>query len=212
VSSFVWTPHWATNGSTLKFHLGVFTSSYPFQYVFNKISKVHRVQVLSCFGPKVGVWLTIRLIFPTFWLSSSIFFYSSSNMIWITPSLNCKYPLVHVHTCHWSYGHSLVTLHSWQWTQRNSWCSLWHLCWHRVRCWLPRGTKIITCTSFNHIQFFSLMNQHCVHQKWHLHLSWRCHCQPNVSKFISSILHNSRIHSFQCGSSQRKELFQSTPH
>ncbi len=108
-----------------------------------------------------------------------------------------------IHMLHCAHGNEHI---------RNSWCSLWHLCWHRVRFWFPRGTKVITCTSFNHIQFLSSTNRHCIHQKWHLHFSRCCHCQPNVSKFISSILHNSRIHCLQCGSSQRNELFQSTPH
>ncbi len=139
----------------------------------------------------------LLIIFPNF-------FYNISNMTWITPSLNCNYPLVHVHRSHRSYGYSPFTLCSWQITQKNSWCSLWHLCWHHVRCWLSYGTKTTTCISFNHIQFLLLMNQHCVHQKWHSHFSWHCHYQPNISKFTSPILHNSRIHYLQCGSSQRK--------
>jgi hypothetical protein len=34
VSSSIWTIHWATNGSTSKFHLEASTPSYPFQHVF----------------------------------------------------------------------------------------------------------------------------------------------------------------------------------
>jgi hypothetical protein len=33
------------------------------------------------------------------------------------------------------------------------------------------GMRIITSTSFNHIQLLSLMNQHCAYQKWHLHFN-----------------------------------------
>ncbi len=29
------------------------------------------------------------------------------------------------------------------------------------------------------------MNKHCVHQRWHLHLSQCCHCRPNTRGFIS---------------------------
>ncbi len=115
-------------------------------------------------------------------------------MTWITPSLNCKYPFVHVHTSHRSYGYSPLTLCSWQQTQNNSWCNLWHLCWHHVKCWLSYGMKTITCTLFNHIQFLSLMNWHCVHKKWQSHFNWHYHCQPNMIEFASPILHNSRIH------------------
>jgi hypothetical protein len=32
----------------------------------DKTSETHRAQILSCFGPGEGVWLTIQLIFPTF--------------------------------------------------------------------------------------------------------------------------------------------------
>jgi hypothetical protein len=76
----------------------------------------------------------------------------------------------------------------------------------------PRGTKTITCISFNHIQFVSLMSQHCVYQRWHSHPSRCCHCRPNSSKFTSLILHNSKICCLQCNSSQGKELSQPTPH
>jgi hypothetical protein len=37
------------------------------------------------------------------------------------------------------------------------------------------------------------MNQHRGYQRWHSHPSWRSHCWPNVSRFIFSILCNSRI-------------------
>jgi hypothetical protein len=39
-----------------------------------------------------------------------------------------------------------------------------------------------TCTSFNHIQLLSSMNRYCVHQRWNLHPSWHCHCQPNITQ------------------------------
>jgi hypothetical protein len=42
-------------------------------------------------------------------------------------------------------------------THRYSWCSSWHFCSHRVKCWLPHGLKTITCTSFIHTQFLLLM-------------------------------------------------------
>jgi hypothetical protein len=41
--------------------------------LFNEIFETHHAQILSCFGLKVGTWLTIQLIFPTFWLSSPFF-------------------------------------------------------------------------------------------------------------------------------------------
>jgi hypothetical protein len=78
--------------------------------------------------------------------------------------------------------------------------------------WFPCGTRTITCISFNHIQFLESMNQHCVYQRWYLHLNQHYHCQLNASKFISPILRNSKICYFRCNSSQGKELSQPTPH
>jgi hypothetical protein len=73
-----------------------------------------------------------------------------------------------------------------------------------ARCWLPCGTILTTCTSFNHVQLLSLMNQNFAHQKWHLHFSQCCHCRSNASGFFSLILCNSRICHLWCASSQRR--------
>jgi hypothetical protein len=45
--------------------------------------------------------------------------------------------------------------------------------------------RIITCTSFNHIQLLSPITSHCAYQKWHLHLKQCCHFWPNKNKFTS---------------------------
>jgi len=83
--------------------------------------------------------------FPSLLIIFPSFFHIILNMNWTTPSFNCRYPLVHVHTSHQLYGYSSFTLCSWQWTHGYSWCSSWHLCCHHVRCWLPCGTKTTTC-------------------------------------------------------------------
>jgi hypothetical protein len=49
------------------------------------------LEILLCSGPKVGAWFTYRLIFPTFLLSSLIFFHNALNVIWIIPSFNCRF-------------------------------------------------------------------------------------------------------------------------
>jgi hypothetical protein len=54
----------------------------------------------------------------------------------------------------------------------NPWCNSQQLCCHCLRCWLPCGSRTITCVSFNHIQFHLLTSQHCAYQRWHSHLSW----------------------------------------
>jgi hypothetical protein len=117
-----------------------------------------------------------------------------------------------VHTSCLPYEYPHLMLCSWQRTHWNP-CNLWHLCHHCAKCWFPHGTRTITCASFNHIQ---LLSQHCAYQRWHLHLNIRCHYRPNVSRFISPILCNSRIccigcNSSQGSSSQGKELSQLTP-
>ncbi len=138
------------------------------------------------------------------------FLHNTSYMTWTTPSLNCRHPFMCVHTSHQPYGYPPLMLCSWQWMHWNSWCNLRHLCRHYTKYWFPRGMRIITCVSFNHIQLLSSMNQHCAYQKWHLHLSRHYHYRPNANGFTSPILHNSRICCLQCNSSQGKELLQLT--
>jgi hypothetical protein len=55
----------ATNGSTSKFHFGMFTPSYPFQ-LFNEIFETHHAQFFSCSDLRVGAWLIVQPIFPAF--------------------------------------------------------------------------------------------------------------------------------------------------
>jgi hypothetical protein len=147
----------------------------------------------------------LSIIFP-------IFLHNISYTTWITPSFDYKHLSMCVHTSHQPYEYPPFMLCSWQRTHWNPWCNSRHLYHHCVRCWFPCGTKIITCISFNHIQLLSLMNQHCVYQRWHSHLNRCCHCRPNVSKFISLILHNSKICRLWCSSSQGKDLLQPTTH
>jgi hypothetical protein len=120
--------------------------------LFDRISKAHCVQILSCFSPRASTRLTIQTSLPNLSIMFPSFFHSASIMTWITPSFNYKYPSMCVHTSHQPCGYSRFTLHSWQWAHRNSWCSLWQFCYHWMKCWFPHGTKTTTCASFNHIQ------------------------------------------------------------
>jgi hypothetical protein len=94
----------------------------------------------------------------------------------------------------------------------NQWCNSWHLCQHYTRRWFPRGIRIITCVSFNHVQVLLSMSRHCSYQKWHSHLGQHYHCWPNTNIFISPILHNSKICCIEHSSNQGKELSQLMPH
>ncbi len=155
----------------------------------------------------VSVWLTIWPIFSSFQLVSPIF--STLFQIWLKlpPSFNCKYPSMCVHTSHRPYEYSFLMLCSWQWVHRNSWCSFWHLCSCCVGCWLLCEVRTITCAFFKHVQFFLLMSRHGVHRRWHSNLNQCCHCQPNTSRFTSSILCHPRICCFWYGSSQKKQSY-----
>ncbi len=139
-----------------------------------------------------------------FWFFSQF----ALNTTWITSYFNCKYFSMCVHTSHRPYGYPPLTLHSWWQTHRNPWCSLWHLCWHYMKYYLPRGMRITTCASFNHVQLLLSMTWH----RWYSHSSRRCHCRHNASRFISSILCNPRICSLRFDSKQRNELLRSTPY
>jgi hypothetical protein len=63
IFSYVWTIYQTTNGSTSNFCLGQSTPSYLFQYFFEEIVEIYRAQILSCYGPKVSVLLTLWTIF-----------------------------------------------------------------------------------------------------------------------------------------------------
>jgi hypothetical protein len=70
------------------------------------------------------------------------------------------------------------------------------LCKMFVFMWNENNYK---CTFLNHIQFLPLTNQHYVHQRWNLHLSYIViHNQPNTCKFSFLVLHSSRICYFWC--------------
>jgi hypothetical protein len=80
---------------------------------FDETCEAHHAWILSCFGPRASAWLTSWLVFPPFLLFSPIF-YTTLYTTWITPSLNCKHPLMCVHTSHQPYGYPAFTMCSWQ--------------------------------------------------------------------------------------------------
>jgi hypothetical protein len=108
---------------------------------FERIYKVHHAQIWSCSDLGAHIWLIVGLVFLAFQLYSPIFSHNALNMIWITPSFNCRFFSMCVHTSHRPYGHSPHMLCSWQWTHGSPWCNSWHLCCHCVRCWLSHRTS-----------------------------------------------------------------------
>jgi hypothetical protein len=155
------------------------TPSYPFQHVL-----CWDIWSSSCsnsimFWPKGECLAYSSTNLPRFFINFFSLFHNLSNMTWIAPSFNCKYPSMCVHTSHWPYGYLTFMKCSWQQAHMNPWCSSQHLCYH--------------CASFKHVQFLPLRNQHCAHQRWHLHLNRHCHYWPNTNGFTLSILHHPRI-------------------
>jgi hypothetical protein len=166
--------------------------------------EAHDAWILSCFNLGVNVWLIVWLVFPTFWLFLPVFsttLYmqlklphpSIANILWCV----CIHPIspmgIHLLCC--AHGNECIRTHD-----------SWHLCHHWAKCWLPCGTRIITCVSFNHIQLLSSTNWHYANQKWHSHFNQHCHCWHNVSRFTSLILYNSRIYSLWWNLGQGKNL------
>jgi hypothetical protein len=91
---------------------------------FDKISKAHHAHILSCFSPRVSVWLTLWPIFPSFQQAFPIFF----TTFWIWFKL--PHPLIANIlwcVCTHPYGYPPFTLCSWQWAHKNPWCSSWHM-------------------------------------------------------------------------------------
>ncbi len=154
----------------------------------NKISKTHCAQILSCFGLRVGAWFTVQLVSPTFWLSSPFFFTTLHMRLGLPhPSIGsisqcvCTHPIdsMGIHFLHCAHGNKRIGTHD---AIRDTFATI------NQRCWVPRGIRTITCTSFNHIQFLSLISRHCVYQKWHSHPSQCFHCWPNsyaTQRFIT---------------------------
>jgi hypothetical protein len=81
VVSSIWTTHWATNGPISRFYFGASTPSYLFRMLSDGIFEAHCAQILSCYGPRVGVWFITWSVFPTFWLSSP--FLSTTLRTWL---------------------------------------------------------------------------------------------------------------------------------
>jgi len=82
----------------------VFTPSYTFPACFPIDIQGPLCLNLSCFGLRVGSWLTNQLLFPTFQLSSPIFFTPLCIRLGLPSSFNCRNFLMCVHTSHQPYG------------------------------------------------------------------------------------------------------------
>ncbi len=161
VSSSIWTTHWATYNSTSRFHLGTSAPSYPFQHIF-----------------WWDIWSSSCLNFIMFSPRGKHLAYNSTNLPNLFDYLpqffaqyfihNLDYPILQLHASFDVCAHIPLTL--WGSTSYvvlmamnahwNPWCNSQHLCHHCMKCWFPHGIKIVTCASFNHIQFLSSTNRH----------------------------------------------------
>jgi hypothetical protein len=110
----------------------------------------------------------LSIIFPNF-------SHNTSYVTWTTPSFKCMHPLICVHTSIDSMG--IYLLRCAHGNERTKTSYVIHDTFVATArdAGFPRGTNIITCTSFNHNQLFLSMSRHCVYQKWHSYLSRCCH-------------------------------------
>jgi len=92
----------------------------PSKMLFDKILEIHRAWILSCFSLKVGNWLIVWLIFPTFWLSSPIF--STTFWMWFElphpsiaslPQCVCTHPInpMGIHFLCYTHGNKGIRTH-----------------------------------------------------------------------------------------------------
>jgi hypothetical protein len=86
----------------------------------NKIFKAHRVQILSCSGPRTNTWLTVPPLFPTFQLFSPIFSIAlcmrfGLHHLLITSILWCMCThlinLMDIHFLHCTHGNEHIGTH-----------------------------------------------------------------------------------------------------
>jgi uncharacterized protein (DUF2237 family) len=179
--------------------------------LFNRTSKVHHARILSCFGPRAGTWLIVRLVFSTFWLFSPMFCTTLHTWFGLPhPSIAsilrcvCTHPInpmgIHLLCC--ALGNEHIGTHN---VIHDTFVAIaWDVGFHVGQ----KQLHVLLSTTFNS----SSQSPHYVDQKWHSHLGQHCHCQPNASGFTSLILCNSRICYIGHNSSQGKELSQPTPH
>jgi len=78
---------------------------------------------LIMFWPRGGCIIYNLTNFLGLFICFPNLFHNASNMIWIIPSFNCRYPSMHVHKSHQPYGYPPFTLCSWQQTHKNPWCN-----------------------------------------------------------------------------------------
>jgi hypothetical protein len=134
LSSFIWTTHRAINGSTSRSHFEASTLSYPFQHAFRQVIWNSSCLNFLMFWPKGECLVYNSTNIPRFSTSFLSLFHNISYTTWIAPSLNCKHPLMRVHTSPQPYGYPPLKLCSWQWVHMNPWCTSWHLCYHCAGC------------------------------------------------------------------------------
>jgi hypothetical protein len=142
----------------------------------NMTFEAHHAQILSCFGEGASTWLIAQLVFPTFRLFSLIFFITLRMQLGLRhpsiagiPQCVCTHPIdpmgIHLLCC--AHGNECTGTHD-------------VICDTFVA--IARNANFHVgqeqCASFNHIQFFSSMNRHCVYQIWHSHFSRHCHLLP----------------------------------
>jgi hypothetical protein len=131
-----------------------------------------------------------------FWLSSPLF--STSLQIWFGlphPSIACILWCMCTHPINATNFHLLCCAHG---NERTSTHDVVHDTFVAI-AWDANfnvGQEQLHPFFFNNVPFLLSTSWCCVHQKWNLHLNRCCHCQSNMSGFISLILCNQKIYCF----------------
>jgi hypothetical protein len=169
----------------------------------NGISKAHCARILSCSGPRAGVYLTIWPIFPSFWLTSLVFstmlriqlglrYPSIANILWCV----CTHPinLMGIQFLHCAHGNEHTWTHG-----VIVWDVSFHVGWKQLHAF--------PSNMFNssHQQVNIVLTKYL-----HLHLSQCCHYWPNTSGFTSLILHHPKICCFRCRKPKNRAIIINT--
>jgi hypothetical protein len=133
-----------------------------FSMLSNRIFEAHCAWILSCFGPRVGIWFIAQPIFPTSQFFSP--FFSTTLQMWFgLPHLSIISLPMCVHTSHWPYGYPLLTSNV---SRTTSWGPVCSLPWVDERNYMgffqPHSILPI-----DELTLWSI--------SWNLHFSWHCH-------------------------------------
>lgn len=128
------TIHQTKNGSISRFHLETFTPSCPAQHALWQETWGPSCPNFTMFRPWGGPLDYNSTSLPNLSIIFVGFLHNVFNVVRGITSFNCRPCLMCVHTSHWPYGYPFHTLHPWQRTHEDPWCSSQRFCYRCVKC------------------------------------------------------------------------------